>query len=131
MTDSIPLAEIASDRWLSAYDTIIFDEAHERSLNIDFLLGYLTQLLQLRRDLKVIVTSATIDTERFAAHFVGAPVVNVEGRGYLAEVRYRALGSASLSPDYSSGRHFRKGARDAHPLSVLHATLSAYAYYTL
>ncbi|MGN7724294.1 DUF3418 domain-containing protein [Luteimonas sp. 22616] len=91
MTDGILLAEIASDRWLSAYDTIIIDEAHERSLNIDFLLGYLKQLLQRRRDLKVIVTSATIDTERFAAHFGGAPVVNVEGRGYPVEVRYRPL----------------------------------------
>src|SRR5690606_9181603 len=93
MTDGILLAEIASDRWLSAYDTVIIDEAHERSLNIDFLLGYLKQLLQRRRDLKVIVTSATIDTERFAAHFGGAPVVNVEGRGYPVEVRYRPLGS--------------------------------------
>src|SRR5690606_14529036 len=91
MTDGILLAEIASDRWLSAYDTIIVDEAHERSLNIDFLLGYLKQLLQRRRDLKVVVTSATIDTERFAAHFGGAPVVNVEGRGYPVEVRYRPL----------------------------------------
>jgi ATP-dependent helicase HrpA len=91
MTDGILLAEIASDRWLSAYDTIIIDEAHERSLNIDFLLGYLKQLLQRRRDLKVIVTSATIDTERFAAHFGDAPVVSVEGRGYPVEVRYRPL----------------------------------------
>src|SRR3546814_11499457 len=91
MTDGILLAEIASDRWLSAYDTIIIDEAHERSLNIDFLLGYLKQLLQRRRDLKVIVTSATIDTERFAAHLGGAPVVDVEGRGHPVEVRYRPL----------------------------------------
>ncbi len=91
MTDGILLAEIASDRWLSAYDTIIIDEAHERSLNIDFLLGYLKQLLQRRPDLKVIVTSATIDTARFAAHFDGAPVVDVEGRGYPVEVRYRPL----------------------------------------
>ncbi|HVI58203.1 MAG TPA: DUF3418 domain-containing protein [Luteimonas sp.] len=91
MTDGILLAEIASDRWLSAYDTIIIDEAHERSLNIDFLLGYLKQLLQRRRDLKVIVTSATIDTERFAAHFGDAPVVDVEGRGYPVEVRHRPL----------------------------------------
>lgn len=91
MTDGILLAEIASDRWLSAYDTIIVDEAHERSLNIDFLLGYLKQLLRKRRDLKVIVTSATIDTERFAKHFDGAPVISVEGRTYPVEVRYRAL----------------------------------------
>jgi ATP-dependent helicase HrpA len=81
MTDGILLAEIQSDRWLSAYDTLIIDEAHERSLNIDFLLGYLKRLLPQRRDLKVIVTSATIDTERFAKHFDGAPVLSVEGRG--------------------------------------------------
>ena len=91
MTDGILLAEIASDRWLSRYDTIIVDEAHERSLNIDFLLGYLKQLLQRRRDLKLIVTSATIDTERFSRHFGDAPVVSVEGRGYPVEVRYRPL----------------------------------------
>ncbi|MFC5570585.1 ATP-dependent RNA helicase HrpA [Lysobacter yangpyeongensis] len=91
MTDGILLAEIQSDRWLSQYDTILIDEAHERSLNIDFLLGYLRQLLQKRRDLKVIVTSATIDTERFAAHFGDAPVVNVEGRSYPVHVRYRPL----------------------------------------
>lgn len=91
MTDGILLAEIASDRWLSAYDTLIIDEAHERSLNIDFLLGYLKQLLRRRRDLKVIVTSATIDTERFSQHFDDAPVVNVEGRGYPVETRYRPL----------------------------------------
>ncbi len=91
MTDGILLAEIQSDRWLSSYDTLIIDEAHERSLNIDFLLGYLKQLLVKRRDLKVIVTSATIDTERFSQHFGGAPVVSVEGRGYPVEVRYRPL----------------------------------------
>ena len=88
MTDGILLAEIQSDRKLSRYDTLIIDEAHERSLNIDFLLGYLKQLLPRRPDLKVIVTSATIDTARFAAHFGGAPVVEVEGRGYPVEVRY-------------------------------------------
>ena len=91
MTDGILLAEIAGDRWLSRYDTIIVDEAHERSLNIDFLLGYLKQLLARRSDLKVIVTSATIDTARFAAQFGDAPVVDVEGRGYPVEVRYRPL----------------------------------------
>jgi ATP-dependent helicase HrpA len=91
MTDGILLAEIQADRWLSRYDTIIVDEAHERSLNIDFLLGYLRQLSPKRPDLKLIVTSATIDTERFAAHFGGAPVVNVEGRGYPVEIRYRPL----------------------------------------
>ena len=91
MTDGILLAEIQNDRWLSKYDTLIIDEAHERSLNIDFLLGYLKQLLPKRPDLKLIVTSATIDTERFAAHFGGAPVVSVEGRGYPVELRYRPL----------------------------------------
>ncbi|MDV3469301.1 ATP-dependent RNA helicase HrpA [Stenotrophomonas sp. C3(2023)] len=91
MTDGILLAEIASDRWLSSYDTIIIDEAHERSLNIDFLLGYLKQLLRKRPDLKLIVTSATIDTDRFAQHFDNAPVISVEGRTYPVEVRYRAL----------------------------------------
>ncbi|WP_041500406.1 ATP-dependent RNA helicase HrpA, partial [Xanthomonas sacchari] len=94
MTDGILLAEIASDRWLSSYDTIIVDEAHERSLNIDFLLGYLKQLLRKRPDLKVIVTSATIDTARFAAHFDDAPVISVEGRTYPVEVRYRPLEEA-------------------------------------
>jgi ATP-dependent helicase HrpA len=92
MTDGILLAEIQTDRWLSKYDTLIIDEAHERSLNIDFLLGYLKQLLPKRPDLKLVVTSATIDTARFAAHFGGAPVVNVEGRGYPVEMRYRPLG---------------------------------------
>src|SRR5690606_19008482 len=91
MTDGILLAEIQSDRWLSRYDTIIVDEAHERSLNIDFLLGYLKQLLRKRRDLKVVVTSATIDTARFAAFFDDAPVVEVEGRSYPVEVRWRPL----------------------------------------
>lgn len=91
MTDGILLAEIHSDRWLSKYDTLIIDEAHERSLNIDFLLGYLKQLLPRRPDLKVIVTSATIDTSRFAAHFNDAPVVEVEGRTYPVEVRYRPV----------------------------------------
>jgi ATP-dependent helicase HrpA len=91
MTDGILLAEIQRDRYLSAYDTIIVDEAHERSLNIDFLLGYLKGLLKKRRDLKLIVTSATIDTERFARHFDGAPVMAVEGRSYPVEVRYRPL----------------------------------------
>jgi ATP-dependent helicase HrpA len=89
MTDGILLAEIRRDRTLSGYDTIIVDEAHERSLNIDFLLGYLAQLLPKRPDLKVIITSATIDTERFAAHF-NAPIINVSGRMYPVEVRYRA-----------------------------------------
>ena len=89
MTDGILLAETQGDAWLSAYDTIILDEAHERSLNIDFLLGYLKRLLARRRDLKLIVTSATIDTARFAGHFDNAPVVEVEGRSHPVEVRWR------------------------------------------
>ena len=92
MTDGILLAEIQRDRLLTAYDTIILDEAHERSLNIDFLLGYLKQLLPKRPDLKLVITSATIDTERFSAHFGGAPVVTVSGRSYPVEVRYRPFG---------------------------------------
>ena len=92
MTDGILLAEIAHDKELRRYDTIIIDEAHERSLNIDFLLGYLKQLLPKRPDLKVIITSATIDTARFAAHFWDAPVVEVSGRGYPIDVRYDPVG---------------------------------------
>ncbi len=91
MTDGILLAEIARDPMLLAYDTLIVDEAHERSLNIDFLLGYLTQLLPRRPDLKVVITSATIDTERFSQHFGGAPVVQVSGRTFPVEIRYRPL----------------------------------------
>jgi ATP-dependent helicase HrpA len=94
MTDGILLAETQGDRFLNAYDTIIIDEAHERSLNIDFLLGYLKQLLPKRPDLKVIVTSATIDAERFSKHFNGAPVIEVSGRTYPVEIRYRPLGKA-------------------------------------
>jgi ATP-dependent helicase HrpA len=89
VTDGMLLAEIQRDRWLNEYDTLIIDEAHERSLNIDFLLGYLKQLLPRRPDLKLIITSATIDPDRFASHFGGAPVVNVSGRTYPVELRYR------------------------------------------
>ncbi|MFZ0163050.1 MAG: ATP-dependent RNA helicase HrpA, partial [Trebonia sp.] len=95
MTDGILLNEIASDRDLYRYDTLIIDEAHERSLNIDFILGYLRQLLPRRPDLKVIITSATIDPERFAAHFAiddqPAPIIEVSGRTYPVEVRYRPI----------------------------------------
>ncbi|MFV2100769.1 ATP-dependent RNA helicase HrpA [Micromonospora sp. LOL_024] len=102
MTDGILLAELQNDRMLRQYDTLIIDEAHERSLNIDFILGYLRQLLPRRPDLKVIITSATIETDRFARHFAGpstvghpdgepAPVVEVSGRTYPVEVRYRPL----------------------------------------
>ena len=95
MTDGILLAEIQNDRYLSRYDTIIIDEAHERSLNIDFLLGYLKQLLPKRPDLKVIITSATIDTEAFSRHFENAPVIEVSGRTYPVEIRYRPLEAVS------------------------------------
>ncbi|MWP61809.1 ATP-dependent RNA helicase HrpA [Gilliamella sp. Pas-s25] len=89
MTDGILLAEIQKDKLLLQYDTIIIDEAHERSLNIDFILGYLKQLLPKRPDLKVIITSATIDVERFSKHFNQAPIIEVSGRTYPVEVRYR------------------------------------------
>ncbi|MBV9951652.1 MAG: ATP-dependent RNA helicase HrpA, partial [Acidimicrobiia bacterium] len=92
MTDGILLAEVQRDRLLRKYDTLIVDEAHERSLNVDFLLGYLHQLLPRRPDLKLIITSATIDTARFAEHFGDAPVVEVSGRTYPVEVRYRPFG---------------------------------------
>ncbi len=96
MTDGILLAELQHDRLLSAYDTLIIDEAHERSLNIDFILGYLKQLLVRRPDLKVVITSATIDPQRFAEHFAAAdgtpaPIIEVSGRTYPVEVRYRPL----------------------------------------
>lgn len=91
MTDGILLAETQNDPWLSNYDTLIIDEAHERSLNIDFLLGYLKRLVVKRPELKIIVTSATIDTARFAEHFGNAPVVSVEGRTYPVEVRWRSV----------------------------------------
>jgi ATP-dependent helicase HrpA len=94
MTDGILLAEIRRDPELTAYDTIIIDEAHERSLNIDFLLGYLKRLLPKRPDLKIIITSATIDPERFSRQFDDAPIVNVEGRMYPVETRYRPLNDA-------------------------------------
>lgn len=91
MTDGILLAEIQRDRFLNSYDTLIIDEAHERSLNIDFLMGYLKWLLPKRRDLKLIITSATIDPERFAKHFSNAPIIEVSGRTYPVEIRYRPL----------------------------------------
>jgi len=106
MTDGILLAELAGDRMLRRYDTLIIDEAHERSLNIDFILGYLAQLLPRRPDLKVVITSATIDSARFAAHFGTpsrpAPVVEVSGRSYPVEIRYRPVvdpDDADADPD--------------------------------
>jgi len=98
MTDGILLAEIQADRYLSKYEAIIIDEAHERSLNIDFLLGFLRDLIRKRSDLKLIITSATIDVEKFSAHFCGAPIVSVEGRTFPVEVRYKPV----LQPEESS-----------------------------
>jgi len=98
MTDGMLLAEIAQDRFLNQYEVIIIDEAHERSLNIDFLLGFFKQLLPQRPDLKLIITSATIDPERFSKHFNQAPILNISGRTYPVEIRYRPLSSAD-DPD--------------------------------
>ena len=99
MTDGVLLAEIGRDRLLRQYDTLIIDEAHERSLNIDFLLGYLAQVLPRRPDLKLVITSATIDVERVAKHFGNAPIVEVSGRTYPVEVRYRPV----VDPDGRAG----------------------------
>jgi ATP-dependent helicase HrpA len=99
MTDGILLAETQGDRFLEQYDTLIIDEAHERSLNIDFLLGYLKQLLPKRPDLRIIITSATIDTERFSHHFNQAPIIEISGRTYPVEIRYRPLCSEQEQQD--------------------------------
>jgi ATP-dependent helicase HrpA len=99
MTDGLLLAEIQHDRLLRRYDTIIIDEAHERSLNIDFLLGFLHQLLPKRPDLKLIITSATIDPGQFAAHFSDAPIVEVSGRTFPVEVRYKDDAPEQDQPD--------------------------------
>lgn len=96
MTDGILLAELAHDRFLTKYDTIIIDEAHERSLNIDFILGYLKNLLPKRPDLKIIVTSATLDVNRFSQYFHDAPIFEVEGRSFPVEVRYRPISELSI-----------------------------------
>ncbi|WP_102945338.1 ATP-dependent RNA helicase HrpA [Stenotrophomonas sp. VV52] len=123
MTDGILLAEISSDRWLSQYDTLIVDEAHERSLNIDFLLGYLKQLLRKRPGLKLIVTSATIDTSRFAQHFDDAPVISVEGRTFPVEVRYRPL-EGEGGGDADGGRDGERTVNDAVVAAVDEITRS-------
>ena len=94
MTDGLLLAELRRDKLLRRYDTLIVDEAHERSLNVDFLLGYVKSILPRRPDLKVVITSATIDPERFSRHFGGAPIVEVSGRTYPVEVRYRPVEDA-------------------------------------
>lgn len=109
LTDGMLLAEIQGDRLLEAYDTIIIDEAHERSLNIDFLLGYLKRLLPRRPDLKLIVTSATIDPERFSRHFDDAPIVEVSGRSYPVEIRYRPL----LDDEAGDGRDLQQAIVEA------------------
>ncbi|RCS31334.1 ATP-dependent RNA helicase HrpA [Rhodanobacter denitrificans] len=116
MTDGILLAESQGDPWLSAYDTIIIDEAHERSLNIDFLLGYLKRLAARRPELKIIVTSATIDTARFAEHFDGAPVVEVEGRAYPVELRWRSLDE--IAARQGRGKDMQQGSAE-HIATVL------------
>ncbi|GAA1545773.1 ATP-dependent helicase HrpA [Microbacterium ginsengiterrae] len=108
MTDGILLNEIHRDRLLRRYDTIIIDEAHERSLNVDFLLGYLTRILPERPDLKVIITSATIDPQSFAAHFAAAdgtpaPIIEVSGRTYPVDIRYRPVADAGTTPEKSAG----------------------------
>jgi len=108
MTDGILLAEIQGDRFLNDYDTLIIDEAHERSLNIDFLLGYLKQLLPRRPDLKLIITSATIDTQRFAEHFDNAPVIEVSGRTYPVELRYRPLLDDTSDDDKDNSRDMQQ-----------------------
>ncbi|MBB5358962.1 ATP-dependent helicase HrpA [Rhodanobacter sp. ANJX3] len=119
MTDGILLAETQGDPWLSHYDTIIIDEAHERSLNIDFLLGYLKRLARKRPELKIIVTSATIDTARFAEHFEGAPIVSVEGRAFPVEVRWRSLDQIGAASESSRGsRDMQQGSAE-HIAAVL------------
>ncbi|MDT8438602.1 MAG: ATP-dependent RNA helicase HrpA [Wenzhouxiangellaceae bacterium] len=114
MTDGILLAEIHSDRRLNRYDTLIIDEAHERSLNIDFLLGYIKQLLHKRSDLKVIITSATIDTASFAQHFDDAPVIQVEGRGYPVTVEYQPPNDGDALAQQVRRAVARCGKLDAH-----------------
>ncbi len=112
MTDGILLAELQSDRSLSQYDTLIIDEAHERSLNIDFILGHLKQLLPRRPDLKVIITSATIDPERFSQHFDQAPIIEVSGRTYPVELRYRPINDPD-APESDSDRDLSQAITDA------------------
>ncbi len=126
MTDGILLAEIQQDNRLYKYDTIIIDEAHERSLNIDFLLGYLKQVLAVRPDLKVIVTSATIDVERFSEHFDNAPIIEVSGRTYPVEVRYQPLLSKSDSEELDEDQSMEQGVLDAVELLIAEERKSGY-----
>jgi len=113
MTDGILLAECNHDPFLNQYDTIIIDEAHERSLNIDFLMGYLKRLIKKRKDLKIIITSATIDPERFSKHFSNAPIINVSGRTYPVEVRYRPYQNVDNESRGESRKDLQQGIIDA------------------
>ena len=113
MTDGILLAEIQQDKFLQKYDTIIIDEAHERSLNIDFLLGYLKRILPARPDLKIIVTSATIDVERFSQHFNKAPIIEVSGRTFPVEIRYQPLLNKADSEELDADQSMEQGVLDA------------------
>ncbi len=113
MTDGILLAEVQRDPMLRRYDTLIIDEAHERSLNIDFLLGYLKGLLPRRPDLKLVITSATIDPQRFSRHFDDAPVIEVSGRTYPVDVRYRPYGAAASEPEDRDDRDQVQAVLDA------------------
>ena len=129
MTDGILLAEIQNDPLLRRYDTLIIDEAHERSLNIDFILGYLARLLPQRPDLKVIITSATIDSERFAAHFGvegrTAPIIEVSGRTYPVEIRYRPLDVVEPEPDSSQTNSAAASASTDEPRDQVTGILDA------
>ena len=120
MTDGILLAEIQRDKLLRKYSTIIIDEAHERSLNIDFILGYLKRILPQRPDLKIIITSATIDPQRFAKHFGSdeepAPIIEVSGRTYPVEIRYRPLSQPADADDESSDDELEE---DRDPLDAV------------
>ena len=129
MTDGILLAEIQNDPLLRRYDTLIIDEAHERSLNIDFILGYLARLLPQRPDLKVIITSATIDSERFAAHFGvegrPAPIIEVSGRTYPVEIRYRPLDGVEPEPASSQTNSAAASASTDEPRDQVTGILDA------
>lgn len=132
MTDGILLAELHGDPALRAYDALIIDEAHERSLNIDFILGYLKRLLPSRPDLSVVITSATIDTERFSRHFGDAPVIEVTGRAYPVEIRYRPIGEggpgAGAGPGGTAVSAGDTGpGDDADPVDEVHAVCDAVA----